>query len=224
MVQNSFELCKTYNQFKLKNLTEYSYCTPDLLELTQFIIFNSKSSFDTISEVVDVFSFFDTVKRIYYSWQKNPVASRQVDYDLLALLTVFRASNWLNSNQHKILEEYITDLTDGYTNWDVLFPVQNLRIAVERALKSQVTGIVQGRNGVEVWFREGHIGSNQVSGMVILSPCYIQIKDVIDGSMYTYTGGPFPMSPLDFEDILMNCPKSWVYNTSIYSSNSDSQL
>ncbi|KAF7457820.1 hypothetical protein HWI79_1699 [Cryptosporidium felis] len=217
---NSFEPCRTCNQHQIKGLSEYSYCTSDILELTQFIICNSKSSFDSISDKIDVFGFFETVKRIYYSWQKNPVTSRQVDYDLLALLTAFRATYWLNVSQHKILEELITDLTDGYTNWDVLFPLQNLRIAVERALKSQVTGIVQGRYGTEVWFREGYIGSNQVSGIVILSPCYIQIKDVIDGSMYTYTGGPFPMSPLDFEDILMSCPKSWVHDTSIYSSNS----
>ncbi|KAJ1611486.1 hypothetical protein OIY81_306 [Cryptosporidium canis] len=218
MAKPSLETCETCRQLKLKNLSEYSYCTPDLIELTKFIINNSKVSLDTISDVIDVLGFYDTIKRIYRMWKKNPVASRQIDYDLLAFLTVSRASSWLNSSQKKTLEEYITDLTDGYTNWDVLFPVQNLRIAVERAFKSQVTGIVQGRHLTEVWFREGHIGSNIVSGIVILSPCYIQIKDVIDGSMYTYTGS-LPMSPLDLEDILMSCPKSWVYNTSVYSSN-----
>ncbi|EEA06316.1 uncharacterized protein CMU_008070 [Cryptosporidium muris RN66] len=212
-------ICETCRRLSRRSYSEYNYCTADIIELTQLIIMNSKTPHDTIKELLDINEIFDTMQRLYNCWHKNPIASTQVDYDLLALLSVFRACTWFSNQQHKIIEEYITDITDGYTNWEVLFPVQSLRIAVERALKGQVTGIVQGRYGTEIWFRECYIGSSQVSGMVVLTPCYIQIKDVIDGSMYTYNGCTYPMSPLDLEDILMSCPNLWVYSAAIGSSN-----
>ena len=70
---------------------------------------------------------------------------------------------------------------------------------------------------MEIWFREGSIGSSQVSGMVIISPFHIQIKDIIDGGMYIYIGDQFPISTLDLEDLLTNCPKLWIYRSSVFS-------
>ncbi|KAH8739490.1 hypothetical protein FG386_000462 [Cryptosporidium ryanae] len=199
-----------------KDLSEYLYASEDILELSRFILCNSGSFPECISEKVNITNFFNTVKRVYGLWRKNPAVSVRVDYDLLALLTLLRASDWLDPERQREIEGFITDLTDGYTNWNTLFPVKDLRVVIERSLRAQVTGIVRGRNCMEIWFREGSIGSSQVSGMVIISPFHIQIKDIIDGGMYIYIGDQFPMSTLDLEDLLTNCPKLWIYRSSVF--------
>ncbi|KAH7649399.1 hypothetical protein FG379_001026 [Cryptosporidium bovis] len=206
-----------------KDLSEYSYRSEDVLELSKFILCNSKSFPECVDEKVNVSNFFDTIKRIYYLWRKNPAVSMRVDYDLLALLTLLRASDWLDPEKQRETEGFITDITDGYTNWSTLFPIKNLRVVIERSLRAQVTGIVRGRNCMEIWFREGSIGSSQVSGMVIISPFHIQIKDIIDGGMYIYIGDQFPMSTLDLEDLLTNCPKLWIYRSSVSSPTPEDQ-